>query len=96
MSAGVWEEVPRSEVPSGRAVIPSHVIFKIKTVEDKATGRLVVEKLKARLVYGGHRSVAGQDYHETAAYTASAKAVTLMACRAHRSKGARRGTAGLP
>ena len=28
VSAGVWEEVPRSEVPSGRAVIPSHIIFK--------------------------------------------------------------------
>ena len=50
-----------------------------------ATGRLVVEKLKARLVYGGHRSVAGVDYHETAAYTASAKAVrTVLALGARR------------
>ena len=45
-----------------------------------------MEKLKARLVYGGHRSVAGVDYHETAAYTASAKSVRTVC-----ALGARRG-----
>ena len=27
--AGVWDEVPRSEVPAGRKVVPSHFLFKI-------------------------------------------------------------------
>ena len=97
VAAGVWDEVPRSEVPAGRRPVPSHFILKIKTKESKvldpltgkpmrdpvsglATGesRLVFVKCKGRLVYGGHRSVAGQDYHETAAFVASAKSVRTM------------------
>ena len=82
--AGVWDEIPRSEVPAERRVVPSHFIFRIKMKEDPKTKRLVVEKLKARLVFGGHRSEAGVDYHETAAYTASAKSVRTVCALAAR------------
>ena len=78
VEVGVWDEVPRSEVPAGRVVVPCHYVLKLKTVQDTVTGRMKVDKLKARLVYGGHRSVAGVDYHETAAYTASAKSVRTV------------------
>jgi len=78
----VWDEVSRSDVPVGRHVVPSHFVLKIKTEEkkDPKTGQssLSFVKCKARLVYGGHRSVAGQDYHETAAFVASAKSVRTM------------------
>ena len=30
IAADLWSETPRSEVPSGTAVIPSHFLFKIK------------------------------------------------------------------
>ena len=85
MEQDTWEEVDRSEaIAKGARVIPSHFIFKIKMKDDGA-GRLVVEKLKSRLVYGGHRSVAGRDHFETAAYTASPKSIRTMLALAARS-----------
>ena len=80
---GVWDEIPRSQVPSGRRVVPSHFVLKIKTEE--RNGELVFVKCKARLCYDGHRSVGGIDYHETASYVASAKSIrTLLAIAASR------------
>lgn len=78
----VWDEIPRSEVPAGRRVVPTHFVLKIKTEEkkDPETGesKLAFVKCKARLCFGGNRSVAGMDYHETASFVASAKSVRTM------------------
>lgn len=74
---GVWEEVPLSDVPPGRKVVGSHFVFKIKTKDD-GSGRLVLDKVKARLVFSGHLSQYGIDFHETAAYTCSPKVVRAM------------------
>ena len=82
LKQGTWEEVDRSEaVEKGAKVIGSHFIFKVKVKE--VEGRYVLDKLKSRLVYGGHLSRAGVDHWETAAYTASPKSIrTLMALAA--------------
>ena len=78
----VWDEVPRSEVPAGRHVVPTHFVLKIKTEEkkDPKTGesKLVFVKCKARLCFNGNRSVAGMDFHETASFVSSAKSVRTM------------------
>ena len=84
VAAGIWEEIPRTDVAEGRKVVKSHFVFKIK-VKDDGGGRLVLDKVKARLVFGGHLSMEGLDFHETAAYTASAKSVrTILALGARR------------
>ena len=84
VAAGVWQEIPRSEVPAGRRCVKSHFVFKIKTKDD-GSGRLVLDKVKARLVFGGHLSLDGIDFYETAAFTASAKAVrSIIALAARR------------
>jgi len=77
VAMGCWEEVPRASVPVGRVVVPSHFVLVIKQKED-ALGRLVFDKVKARLVFGGHRSVDQVDYFDTAAYVASQKTVRTV------------------
>lgn len=81
----VWDEVPRESVPEGRLVVPSHFILKIKTrseervdADGKVRKRLVLDKVKARIVFGGHKSVYGHDFWETSAFVASPKSVRSM------------------
>jgi hypothetical protein len=72
-----WDEVDESEPASkGRKILPSKFVLKIK-LKDVA-GQLVLDKVKARLTAGGHRSVAGRDHFETAAYMAMSKSVRSM------------------
>jgi len=88
-----WEEVDRSEAEAkGKRVLGARMLLTIKTTskktvgpDGKATERLVIDKLKARYVYGGHRSVYGRDHFETAAWTASPKTVRTMFALAARS-----------
>ena len=77
VAMGCWEEVSRASVPVGRVVVPSHFVLVIKQKED-ASGRMVFDKVKARLVFGGHRSVDQVDYFDTAAYVASQKTVRTV------------------
>jgi hypothetical protein len=59
---GTWEAV--SEMPHGRAAIPSKWVFKTKLLADGT-----VDKLKARLVAKGFRQRRNIDYHESFAPT---------------------------
>ncbi|KAF7372227.1 Copia protein [Mycena venus] len=61
---GVYELVPRESVPTGRKIIRSRPVFKIKRGSDGE-----IQKFKARLVSMGYAQVAGQDYRETYAPT---------------------------
>ena len=72
-----WDEVPRASVPEGRLVVPCHFVLKIKC-KDGGSGRLSIDRVKARLVFGGHRSVYGYDFWETSAFVASPKSVWSM------------------
>ena len=80
----LWDEVPVSEVPKNEEIFPGHFVFKIKTNKGAFT------KAKARYVFGGHRTKAGIDYFETAAYMAQMKSVrtilALAAGNSHRCK----------
>ena len=58
-----------SEVPENQKIFPGHFVFKIKTANGQFT------KAKARYVFGGHRTKAGVDYFETAAFMAQMKSV---------------------
>ena len=79
-----WEEVDRSEaVGKGKRVLPARMILTIKTKE--VEGVMVMDKLKGRFVYGGHRSVYGRDHFETAAWTASPKTIRTLLALAARS-----------
>ena len=74
---GTWEEVDES-VPAARKkkILPSKLVLTLKTREEG--GVMVLDKVKARLVGGGHKSVAGRDHFETAAYMAMSKSVKMM------------------
>ena len=54
----------------------SRFVLSIKTKQ--VDGKLVLDKLEARLVFGGHKSVHGVDHHQVAAFTSSSKTVRLL------------------
>ena len=69
---GLWDEVPEHEVPKDAKIFPGHFVFKIKCQKG------VFSKAKARYVFGGHRTSAGVDFFETAAYMAQMKTVRTV------------------
>jgi hypothetical protein len=75
---GTWEEVDES-VPAGRGkkILPSKIVLKLK-LKQSENGEMVLDKVKARLVAGGHRSVPGRDHFETVSYMAMGKSVRTM------------------
>ena len=80
----LWDEIPIADVPKDEEIFPGHFVFKIKTENGKFT------KAKARYVFGGHKTKAGIDYFETAAFMAQMKSVrtivSLAAGNQHRCK----------
>jgi len=81
---GTWDEVDRSEAAArGKSILPSRMVLKLKLKQDTEKGsptygRHILDKVKARLVAGGHRSVAGRDHFETAAYTSKAQSMRML------------------
>ena len=69
---GLWDEVPEHEVPKDAKIFPGHFVFKIKCQKG------VYSKAKARYVFGGHRTSAGVDFFEIAAYMAQMKTVRTV------------------
>ena len=69
---GLWDEIPVHEVPKDTKIFPGHFVFKIKCQKG------VFSKAKARYVFGGHRTSAGVDFFETAAYMAQMKTVRTV------------------
>ena len=65
----LWDEVPIDDVPEGTKIFPGHFVFKLKSEDGRFT------RAKARYVFGGHRTSAGVDFFETAAYMAQMKTV---------------------
>ena len=55
----VYSEIPLSEVPIGRKLLPIRWVFKRKTRKDGT-----VEKYKARLVVKGFKQIEGEDYFD--------------------------------
>ena len=81
---GTWDEVDREMASSkNKTILPSKLVLKLKVKQDTEEGsptfgRHVLDKVKARLVAGGHRSVAGRDHFETAAYTSKAQSMRML------------------
>jgi hypothetical protein len=81
---GTWDEVDRSEATAkGATILPSRFVLKIKVKQDTVVGsptygRHILDKLKSRLVAGGHRSIEGRDHFETAAYTSKAQSMRML------------------
>ncbi len=71
---GTWEAVP---VPAGYKVLPCRWVL---TVKRQADGSL--DRLKARLVVGGHRQQEGIDYGDTFAPVGSYAALRMLLARA--------------
>lgn len=73
----VYEEIPLSDVPIGRKLLPLRWVFKRKTRKDGT-----VEKYKARLVVKGFKQIEGEDYFDIFSPTlkyASLRALLAMA-----------------
>ena len=71
---GVWKRVPRSQVPRGTIVLPSHLVFDVKY---DAAGNYL--KHKARLVAQGNRSRYGMHYFESSSQVMHSASAKLMA-----------------
>ena len=69
---GVWELVPRSDVPKCQVIIPCKWVFKIKVDSSGA-----VDVYKARLTPKGFMQILGINYSETFAATGKYKSMRL-------------------
>jgi hypothetical protein len=70
---GVYEDIPISEVPDGRKLIPTKWVYDYKTDhQDKVIG------YKARLVAKGFRQTPGEDFSETYAPTIQDPTLRLL------------------
>merc|ERR1712023_309939 len=63
IARGVWKEVHRTKVPKGHSILPSHLVFKIKYQGDGP-----FDKVKSRLVCGGHRSIENIHYYNSSSH----------------------------
>ena len=74
MDLGVFEIVPRSQVPEGAAVLPS--VWAMRRKRKQTTGE--VYKHKARLNIGGHKMIYGRDYEATFAPVAAWPSIRVL------------------
>jgi len=65
--------IPQHDVPRGRTVIPSKVVFKVKRNRDNS-----IERFKCRIVAKGFRQRPGLDFHEVFSPTVSKDTVRLL------------------
>lgn len=81
IDAGVWEEVPRSELDASTKVLPGKTILDIKTVDGK------FEKCKARYVSRGDLSHRGEHYWDSSSHQARSKSFRMFFALAAQSYG---------
>ena len=74
LERGVFELIPRSQVPEGATVLPA--VWSMRRKRKQTTGE--VYKWKSRLNIGGHKMIEGRDYDETYAPVASWPAIRTL------------------
>lgn len=81
IDAGVWEEVPRSELDKSTKVLPGKTILDIKTIDGK------FDKCKARYVSRGDLSSRGEHYWDSSSHQARSKSFRIFFSLAAQSYG---------